>query len=429
MEIVVCPPDGEHKRLRVLIDTGAQINVVKRGLFPESSLQPARHPIMLTLADGQPFWGGDVELVANLMFGKTVDGKVVPWKSKARFYVGVIRADIILGLPWLAKNGLDVLTRDGCLGERKGCKTFLISDCPEELENSHEEPQEIDTLPSHMVGCIPPKRIGWASRQKGTRPPESHRAMASVAMIGAGQGSPDCDSILPQSSKKPHEHCVGEKPPSHGLAQPCSTVNDFGGLMACIQENKRQLFEKELDGFLEAYVQTEKIPHAPYPVPSDDDHLEDDLTVVEKWEMERQCQKIAPTGNVAGIYVSTSGKLECKLAQQLREKSLAEFADTVFRPQIYPDPPERVPGGIHTIKLKEGAQPVYQHPFNLAGERRKAMEDIVQQWIDVGKIERPTKNEGWGAPVFPIPKKNGDFRGISDHRGLNQRVLDRKSVV
>ena len=55
--------------------------------------------------------------------------------------------------------------------------------------------------------------------------------------------------------------------------------------MACIQENKRQIFEQESDGFLEAYVQTEKVPYAPYPVPSDDDHLEEDLTVVEKWEM------------------------------------------------------------------------------------------------------------------------------------------------
>ena len=216
MEIVVCPPDGEHKRLRVLIDTGAQINVVKRGLFPESSLQPARHPIMLTLADGQPFWGGDVELVANLTFGKTVDGKLVPWKSKARFYVGVIRADIILGLPWLAKNGLDVLTRDGCLGERKGCKTFLISDCPEELENSHEETQEIDTLPSHMVGCIPPKRMGWAGRQNCTKTPGSHGVTASIAVINAGQWIPDCDATLPHSSKKPHEHCVGETPPPMG---------------------------------------------------------------------------------------------------------------------------------------------------------------------------------------------------------------------
>ena len=50
------------------------------------------------------------------------------------------------------------------------------------------------------------------------------------------------------------------------------------------------------------------------------------------------------------------------------------------------------------------------------------MEDIVNQWVEVGKIERPTKHEGWGAPVFPIPKKNGEWRGISDHRGLNERV-------
>ena len=96
---------------------------------------------------------------------------------------------------------------------------------------------------------------------------------------------------------------------------------------------------------------------------------------------------------------------------------MSEYADTVFRSEIYADPPpERVSGGIHTVKLKEGVTPVYRHPFNLAGERRKAMEEIVEKWIDVGKIERPSKGEGWGAAVFPIPKKSGKFRGVFDLR-------------
>ena len=158
MEILVCPPDGEQKRVRALIDTGAQLNVVRKGLFSESNLQPAKHPIMLTLADGQAFWGGDIELVANLTFGKIVDGKPQPWKSKAQFYEGLIKADLILGLPWLVQNGLDVLTRDGCLGERKGCRVFLICDCPEIPENSGDDHQKIDTSPSHVIGCGPQKK-------------------------------------------------------------------------------------------------------------------------------------------------------------------------------------------------------------------------------------------------------------------------------
>ena len=116
--------------------------------------------------------------------------------------------------------------------------------------------------------------MGWAGRQNCTKTPGSHGVTASIAVINAGKWIPGCDATLPLSSKKPHEHCVGEIPHSHGLSQPCSTVNDYGELRACIQENKRQIFEQESDGFLEAYVQTENVPYAPYPVPSDDDHLE-----------------------------------------------------------------------------------------------------------------------------------------------------------
>ena len=50
------------------------------------------------------------------------------------------------------------------------------------------------------------------------------------------------------------------------------------------------------------------------------------------------------------------------------------------------------------------------------------MVKIVLDWIDAGTIERPQEYMGWVAAVFPIPKKNGTFRGISDHRGLNERV-------
>ena len=42
--------------------------------------------------------------------------------KKAQFYVGEVKADAILGFPWLAQNGLDVLTREGFLGQRMGKK-------------------------------------------------------------------------------------------------------------------------------------------------------------------------------------------------------------------------------------------------------------------------------------------------------------------
>jgi len=135
LEILVCPINGENKVVKALIDTGAQINVVKRGLFPENVMKPAKKPLMLTLADGQAFWGGDREVTARLTFGKIVNHAVRPWRARANFYEGEIKADMILSLPWLAENGLDVLTKEGCLGERVGTSTYPITHCPDFEKN------------------------------------------------------------------------------------------------------------------------------------------------------------------------------------------------------------------------------------------------------------------------------------------------------
>ena len=57
LAVSVCPPNAEKCKLKALIDTGAQMNVIRRGLFPEETLQDARRPLLLTLADGQSFLG------------------------------------------------------------------------------------------------------------------------------------------------------------------------------------------------------------------------------------------------------------------------------------------------------------------------------------------------------------------------------------
>ena len=66
-----------------LIVRGAQINVIRRVLFPEWTLQTAKKPLMLTLADGQSFWGGDKELVTDLYLGRDIKKNVAPWRTKA----------------------------------------------------------------------------------------------------------------------------------------------------------------------------------------------------------------------------------------------------------------------------------------------------------------------------------------------------------
>ena len=162
LELMFCTQNGEQKRVKVLIDTGAQINVVRRGLFSEEVLRPAKRPLWLSLANGQPFWGGDTEIATKLVFGKHSGQKVQPWKINATFYEAEIKAEAIIGLPWLRQNGLDILTREGCLGERVGYQTFPIGDCPENVPQDFSEGPWIDTNPSQMVGfCAPRRKAKW----------------------------------------------------------------------------------------------------------------------------------------------------------------------------------------------------------------------------------------------------------------------------
>ena len=52
----------------VLVDTGAQVSLVSRGLFKEESLQPSRRPVRLKVANGEIMGGGTHEATISMEF-------------------------------------------------------------------------------------------------------------------------------------------------------------------------------------------------------------------------------------------------------------------------------------------------------------------------------------------------------------------------
>ena len=52
----------------VLVDTGAQVSLVRRGLFKEDSLQPSRRPVSLKVANGEIMVGGTHEATISMEF-------------------------------------------------------------------------------------------------------------------------------------------------------------------------------------------------------------------------------------------------------------------------------------------------------------------------------------------------------------------------
>ena len=80
---VVHTPQGDERQLHlkvlvrcgqeelvvdVLVDTGAQVSLVRRGLFKEESLQPSRRPVRLKVANGQSMGGGTHEETISMEF-------------------------------------------------------------------------------------------------------------------------------------------------------------------------------------------------------------------------------------------------------------------------------------------------------------------------------------------------------------------------
>ena len=80
VRVVHTPPGDErqlHLKVRVrcgqeelvvdvLVDTGVQVSLVRRGLFKEESLQPSRRPVRLKVANGEIMGGGTHEATISM---------------------------------------------------------------------------------------------------------------------------------------------------------------------------------------------------------------------------------------------------------------------------------------------------------------------------------------------------------------------------
>ena len=104
---------GEQIPLRILIDTGAEINLIRRNLLSPEYLQPLDKPITLTAANAGQLAGGDQKAEGVLHFrGIEVDtGR----KQELRCTVSMVEADItidaILSYGWMAEHNFLVNPR------------------------------------------------------------------------------------------------------------------------------------------------------------------------------------------------------------------------------------------------------------------------------------------------------------------------------
>ena len=78
LEAIVCVPGGENKKIRVLVDSGAQINIIRDGIFESTDYKVSKNPAQLFAIDGSNVQGGNLEASLRLTFGCESGGRLQP---------------------------------------------------------------------------------------------------------------------------------------------------------------------------------------------------------------------------------------------------------------------------------------------------------------------------------------------------------------
>jgi hypothetical protein len=187
-----------------------------------------------------------------------------------------------------------------------------------------------------------------------------------------------------------------------------------------------KIFE-ELDSEvrMRARIMQLRVPDAEGDSSSEEVDVEDEAFFTDIGKRLACAVEFAAEAEIAGVLVTGVHEHEHPLAAELRQKVIDDYKDTVFRGELYPDPPVRGPHGYGRIDLKPGARPTCAHEYRMTGERGAAAERLSWEYLRL-KLCEWAKPSGWRSPLFVLKKKDqkdwSEPRGVVDHRGPNSQT-------
>ena len=128
MRIPAWLSNGEKIILNTLVDTGAEVNLVRLGLLPDHLFFSASKKLKLLMANGNRLSGGERIINTEVAFTQMVNGVRQPtkWWCNAEFYEADIKVDAILSYPWMVDNEIGVLPYRKALVVEHPCLTHLF---------------------------------------------------------------------------------------------------------------------------------------------------------------------------------------------------------------------------------------------------------------------------------------------------------------
>ena len=446
--------DGTLKEIQVLVDTGAQANLVRTSLIPTKFLRRARDPLQLLSANGEVIPGGDRETTLRIYFEK-VPKEIQDQKPRhvtGVFHVANIAVDAILSYPWLRDAKIGIFPHLDSLAIPHHEQTLLQ---PLPVSNGKVvPPSHPSTRKVHQVSKVSKPKTKrsdyWITERYQVRPEMVQHILEELGETPTLDLFADSQThVFPrwfgEGGELPDAFgtswCAQEvgttwaNPPFSVLEQVVhKIVEDQARTVVVCPHWKQWKWWKAAQPLIEKQMfipkntkvfqspERDKVPPTKWGVWA---YVLNGMLAKESWSKlwkKTKAEKIKPKACVYMFTVRPTSEPEEARIEDVRQKIFKDFEGTVLTSQVPHNPPKRGPYGEAKILLKEGAIPVRQKVFGVHGERALAHKKVTQEWLDNGYLELAEESE-WLSMTFPVPKKNpGEWRGVVDMRGPNEHT-------
>ena len=169
-----------EKVFDVLVDTGAQVSLVKAGLLPPECLTDSRKPVRLKVANGQYMVGGTREAAIGLQFVNHRElsrpdlGKEI--LLQGRFYEAQMDWDMILGYDFMMETDSGVLPAQASMTLYQDNQLSWLSSPEHHVECQWIHPER-NQLEVAALGTEP---AGPANQEYGVMPEVASRVLADL---------------------------------------------------------------------------------------------------------------------------------------------------------------------------------------------------------------------------------------------------------
>ena len=169
-----------EKVFDVLVDTGAQVSLVKAGLLPPECLTDSRKPVRLKVANGQYMVGGTKEAAIGLQFVNHRElsrpdlGKEI--LLHGRFYEAEMDWDMIVGYDFMMETDSSVLPAQASMTLYQDDQLSWLSSPEHHVECQwiHPERNQLE------VAALDTEPTGPANQEYGVRPEVASRVVADL---------------------------------------------------------------------------------------------------------------------------------------------------------------------------------------------------------------------------------------------------------